>query len=55
MSGSVGKLNAGKEDWGKVGKEHIEGIMNDENGWFQNVVEKVSQEQVVEAMKEIKR
>ena len=52
-----------EKDIGKVWKEHMERIMNEENEWDQNVeadlavsgpVERVSREEVVKAMGELK-
>ena len=55
MRGSNGRLNFSEKDRGKVWKEHMERIMNEENEWDQNVkaelaegtVERVSREEVV--------
>ena len=63
MRGSDGRLSFSERDRGKVWKEHMEKIMNEENEWDQSVeadlvegpVEKVSREEVVKAMKEMKR
>ena len=35
--GSDARLNFSKKDRGRVGKEHMERIMNEENEWDQNV------------------
>ena len=59
--GSDGRLNFREEDRGKVWKEHIERIMNEENEWDQNVkvelveglVERVSREEVVKVLREM--
>ena len=37
MRGSGGRLNISEKDRGKVWKEHMERIMNEENEWGQNV------------------
>ena len=58
MRESDGKLSFSEKDRGKVWKEHMERIMNEENEWNQNVeadlvegpVERVSQEEVVKTM-----
>ena len=55
MRGIAGRLNFSEKDRGKVWKEHMEKIMNEENEWDQNVkaelvegpVERVSREEVV--------
>ena len=55
MRGSDGRLSFSEKDRGKVWKEHMERIMNEENEWDQNVkaelaegtVERVSREEVV--------
>ena len=62
LRGSDGKLNFSEEDGGKVWKEHMERIMNEENEWDQKTeagvvegpVEKVSREEVVKAIREMK-
>ena len=62
MRGSDSRLSFSEKDRGKVWKEHIERIMNEENEWNQNVeadlveglVERVSREEVVKAMGEMK-
>ena len=54
MRGSDGRLNFSKKDRGKVWKEHMQRIMNEENEWDQNVktelvegpVERVIREEV---------
>ena len=38
MRGSDGRLNFSEKDRGKVWKEHMKRIMNEENDWDQNVV-----------------
>ena len=61
MRGSDGRLSFSEKDRGKVWKEHMERIMNEENEWDQNVeadlvegpVERVSQEEVVRAIREM--
>lgn len=61
MRGSDGKLNFSERDRGKVWKEHMEKIMNEENEWDQEVeadlvegpVERVSREEVVRAIREM--
>ena len=53
------KLSFSEKDRGKVGKEHMERIMNEENDWDQRVdadvvegpVERVSREEVVQEMR----
>ena len=60
MRGSDGSLNFSEKDRGKVWKEHMERIMNEENEWEQNVkaelvegpVERISWEEVVKAIRE---
>ena len=37
IRGSDGRLNFSEKDRGKVWKEHMEKIMNEENEWDQNV------------------
>ena len=62
MRGSDGKLSFSEKDRGRVWKEHMEKIMNEENEWDQRVeadvvegpVERVSREEVVKAMGEMK-
>ena len=62
MKGSDGRLSFSEKDRGKVWNEHMERIMNEENEWYQNVeadlvegpVERVSREEVVKAMGEMK-
>ena len=62
IRGSVVRLNFTEKDRGKVWKEHMERIMNEENEWDQNVkaelvegpVERISREEVVKAIKEMK-
>ena len=62
MRGSDRRLNFSKRDRGRVWKEHMERIMNEENEWDQNVladllegpVERVSQEKVVKALGKMK-
>ena len=62
MRGSDGRLSFSEKDRGKVWKEHTERIMNEENEWDQNVeadlvegpVERVSWEEVVKAIREMK-
>ena len=62
MRASGGRLNFSEKDRGKIWKEHMERILNEENEWDQNVkaemvegpVEKVSREEVVKAMREMK-
>ena len=62
LRGRDGKLNFSEEDRGKVWKEHMERIMNEENEWDQKTeagvvegpVEKVSREEVVKAIREMK-
>ena len=62
MRGSDGRLNFSEKDKGRVWKEHMERIMNEENEWDQNVqadlvegpVEKVSREEVVQAVGNMK-
>ena len=62
MRGSDGRLTFSEKDTGKVWKEHIKRMMNEENEWDQNVeadlvegpVERISQEEVVKAMGEMK-
>ena len=62
MRGKDGKLNFSEKDRGRVWKEHMERIMNEENEWDQMVetsvvegpVECVSKEEVVKAIKDMK-
>ena len=62
MRGSDGRLSFSEKDRGRVWKEHMERIMNEENEWDQRVeanlvegpVERVSREEVVEAIGEMK-
>ena len=62
MRGSDGRLNFSEKDRGRVWKEHMERIMNEENEWDQNVqadlvegpVERVSQEEVVKVLGKMK-
>ncbi|XP_006822201.1 leucine--tRNA ligase, mitochondrial-like [Saccoglossus kowalevskii] len=62
MRGSDGKLNFSERDRSKVWKEHMEKIMNEENEWDQDVeadlvegpVERVSREEVVKAIRDMK-
>ena len=62
MRGSDGSLNFSEKDKGKVWKEHMERIMNEKNEWDQNVkaelvegpVERVSREEVVKPIREVK-
>ena len=62
VRGSDGRLNFGEKDRGKAWKEYMERIMNEKNEWDQNVkaelvegpVERVSQEEVVKAIREMK-
>ena len=62
MRGSHGRLNFSEKDRGRVWKEHMERIMNEENEWDQNVqadlvegpVERVSREEVAKALGKIK-
>ena len=62
MRGSHGRLSFSEKNRGKVWKEHMERIINEENEWDQNVdadlvegpVERVSQEEVVKGMGEMK-
>ena len=62
MRQSNGWLNFSEKDRGKVWKEHMERIMNQENEWDQNVkaelverpVERVSREEVVKVISEMK-
>ena len=60
--GSDSRLNFSKKDRGRVWKEHMERIMNEENEWDQNVqadlvegpVERVSRGEVVKALGKMK-
>lgn len=62
MRGSDGRLSFSEKDRGRVWKEHMEKIMNEENEWDQKVeadlvegpVEGISREEVVKAIKEMK-
>ena len=62
MRGSNRRLNFSEKDIGRVWKEHMERIMNEENEWDQNVqadlvegpVERVSWEEVVKALGKMK-
>ena len=62
MRGSEGRLSFSEKDREKVWKEHMERIMNEENEWDPNVeedlvegpVERVSWEEVVKVMGEMK-
>jgi len=62
MRGSDERLNFSEKDRGRVWKEHMERIMNEENEWDQNVqadsgkgpVERVSREEVVKALGKMK-
>ena len=62
MRGSDGRLSFSEKDRGRVWKEHMEKIMNEENEWDQSAeadlvegpVEGVSREEVVKAMKKMK-
>ena len=62
MRGSEGRLSFSEKDREKVWKEHLERIMNEENEWDLNVeedlvegpVERVSREEVVKVMGEMK-
>ena len=62
MRGSDGRLNFSEKDRGRVWKEHMERIMNEENEWDQKTeaevvegpIKRVSQEEVVKAMGEMK-
>ena len=62
MRGIDGRLDFSEKDRGKVWKDHMERIMNEENEWDQNVkaklvegtVERVSREEVVKAIREMK-
>ena len=62
IRGSDGRLNFSEKDRGKVWKEHMERIINEENEWDQNVkadlvegpVERVSCGEVVKAIREMK-
>ena len=62
MRGTNGRLNFSEKDRGKVWKEQMERIMNEENDWDQNVkaelvegsVERVSWEEVVKAIRKMK-
>ena len=62
MRDSDGRLSFSEKDRGRVWKEHMEKIMNEENEWDQKVeadpvegpVEGISREEVVKAIKEMK-
>ena len=62
MKGSVGKLCFSEKERGKVWKDYMERIMNEENGWDCNVegdavegpVVCVSREEVLQALNEMK-
>ena len=62
MRVSDGRLNFSEKDRGKVWKKYMERIMNEENEWDQNVktelvegpVERISREEVVKAIREMK-
>ena len=62
MKGSDGRLSFSEKERGKVCKEHMERIMNEENEWDQKVeadlveglVERVSREEVVKTIREMK-
>ena len=62
MRGRDNRLHFSEKDGGKVWKEHMLRIMKEENEWDQNVkaelverpVERVSQEEVVKAIREMK-
>ena len=62
MKGSDGRLNFSEKDRGRVWKEHMERIMNEEYEWDQNVqadlvdrpVERISREEVVKALGKMK-
>ena len=62
MRGSDDRLNFSEKDKGEVWKERMEKIMNEENEWDQNVkaelvegqVKRVSREEVVKAIREMK-
>ena len=62
MRGSDSRLNLKEKDKRKVWKEHMERIMNEENEWDQNMkaelvggpVDRVSREEVVKAIREMK-
>ena len=62
MRSGDGRLNFSKKDRGKVWKEPMERIMNEENKWDQNVkaelmeapAERVSWEEVLKAIREMK-
>ena len=62
MRGKDGRLNFSEKDRGRVWKEHMERIMNEENEWDQDVqadlvegpVERVSWEEVVKALGKMK-
>jgi len=62
MRGSDGRLNFSEKDRGRVWKEHMERVMNEENEWGQNVqvnlvegpAERVSREEVVKTLGKMK-
>ena len=62
VRGSDGKLSFSEKDGGRVWKEHMERIMNEENDWDQRTeaemvegpVERVSRDEVVEAIRKMK-
>ena len=62
MRGSDERLNFSEKDRGRVWKEHMERVMNEENEWGQNVqvnlvegpVERVSREEVVKTLGKMK-
>ena len=62
MKGSDGRLNFSEKDRGRVWKEHMERIMNEEYEWDQNVqadlvdrpVERISREEMVKALGKMK-
>ncbi|XP_074636845.1 uncharacterized protein LOC141894988 [Acropora palmata] len=62
MKGSDGRLNFSEKDRGRVWKEHMERIMNEEYEWDRNVqadlvdrpVERISREEVVKALGKMK-
>ena len=62
MRGSDERLDFSEKDRGRVWKEHMERIMNEENEWDQNVqadlvegpVERVSRGEVVKALGKMK-
>jgi len=62
MRGSDERLNFSEKDRGRVWKEHMERIMNEENEWDQNMqadlvegpVERVGREEVVKVLGKMK-